>query len=227
MSFIHGGTLIRPVSAVLFDMDGLLIDSERLALECDRCAFEAMGIPMDYSVLLQTLGETAESSNRIFASHIDGPFDTERFWALTRQFFDEKVQAGELEAKPGARELIYFLGQNGIPCALGSSSALTRISVSLQATGLDRFTVIVCGDDPVRSKPEPDIFLLAAERLGICPEHCLVLEDSPSGIRAGFNGGMQVCMIPDLIPWQNEFSRFCHHACTGLADIQTLLKEPL
>ena len=64
MSFIHGGVPVRPIRAVLFDMDGLLIDSEKLALECDHCAFEEMGIPMDYSVLLQTLGETAASSNR-------------------------------------------------------------------------------------------------------------------------------------------------------------------
>ncbi len=223
MSFLHGGIPIRPVSAVLFDMDGLLIDSEKLALECDHCAFEAMGIPMDYSVLLQTLGETADSSNRIFASHIDGPFDAAHFWALTRQFYAEKVREGHLDAKPGAHELLDDLARRGIPFALGSSSAMQRISVSLQACGLDRFPVIVCGDDPVRSKPNPDIFLLAAKRLGIRPQNCLVLEDSPSGIQAGFNGDMQVCMIPDLIAWQKDFARFAHHACTGLSDIPALL----
>ena len=100
---------------------------------------------------------------------------------------------------------------------------MQRISLSLQACGLDRFPVIVCGDDPVRSKPAPDIFTLAARRLGIKPEDCLVLEDSPSGIEAGFNGRMQVCMIPDLIPWRESFARFCHHACTSLTDIPSLL----
>ena len=222
MSFIHGGVPVRPIRAVLFDMDGLLIDSEKLALECDHCAFEEMGIPMDYSVLLQTLGETAASSNRIFAAHISGPFDPDHFWALTRKYYAEKVRTGDLRAKPGARELLDYLEQSGIPFALGSSSGLQRISLSLQTCGLDRFPVIVCGDDPVRSKPAPDIFTLAAQRLGIKPEDCLVLEDSPSGIQAGFNGSMQVCMIPDLIPWRNDFARFCHHACTGLTDILSL-----
>ena len=223
MSFIHGGVPVRPIRAVLFDMDGLLIDSEKLALECDHCAFEEMGIPMDYSVLLQTLGETAASSNRIFAAHISGPFDPDHFWALTRKYYAEKVRAGDLRAKPGARELLDFLARHGIPFALGSSSGMQRISLSLQACGLDRFPVIVCGDDPVRSKPAPDIFTLAARRLGIKPEDCLVLEDSPSGIEAGFNGRMQVCMIPDLIPWRESFARFCHHACTSLTDIPFLL----
>ena len=222
MSFIHGGVPVRPIRAVLFDMDGLLIDSEKLALECDHCAFEEMGIPMDYSVLLQTLGETAASSNRIFAAHISGPFDPDYFWALTRKYYAEKVRTGELRAKPGARELLDYLEHSAIPFALGSSSGLQRISLSLQTCGLDRFPVIVCGDDPVRSKPAPDIFTLAARRLGIKPEDCLVLEDSPSGIEAGFNGRMQVCMIPDLIPWRNDFARFCHHACTGLTDILSL-----
>ena len=223
MSFIHGGVPVRPIRAVLFDMDGLLIDSEKLALECDHCAFEEMGIPMDYSVLLQTLGETAASSNRIFAAHISGPFDPDHFWALTRKYYAEKVRAGDLRAKPGARELLDSLGRHGIPFALGSSSGMQRISLSLQACGLDRFPVIVCGDDPVRSKPASDIFTLAAQRLGIKPEDCLVLEDSPSGIEAGFNGRMQVCMIPDLIPWRESFAHFCHHACTSLTDIPSLL----
>ena len=224
MSFILGGTSLRPIRAVLFDMDGLLIDSERIAMECDRRAFTDMGIDMPYDVLLSTLGETAAASNQIFASHMNIPFNPDRFWPLTQKHYAELIGAGKLSAKPGAIELLDELDRLSIPHALASSSGTRRIALSLCACNLtNRFSVIACGDDPIRSKPEPDIFLLADHRLLVQPQDCLVLEDSLSGIQAGRRGGMQVCMVPDLLPWQETWTPFCDHVCTTLLDVIELL----
>lgn len=224
--FLYGGTLSRPVRAVLFDMDGLLIDSERLSLECDRLAFQDMGISINRSVFLRTLGETIEASTQIYESAIGAPFDADRFWTLTKEHFAHMVRHGQLNAKPGAAHLLNLLAARRISFALASSSGLDRISLSLDAAGLgNRFEVIACGDDHVRSKPAPDIFLLAAERLHVQPLDCLVLEDSLSGIQAGASGGMQVCFIPDLLAWHPEWSAYCQHACESLADIPTFFGE--
>ena len=223
--FIYGGTPLRPIHAVLFDMDGLLIDSERLAIECDSLTFQDMGIHLPRSVFLKTLGETITASNQIYASHLNVPFDPDWFWKQTAEHYASMVSQGQLKAKPGAVQLLDFLDAGSISHALASSSGHERISLSLRACGLEnRFQIIACGDDPVRSKPEPDIFLLAAERLHVPPEDCLVLEDSLSGIRAGFRGGMQVCFIPDLLEWNPQWSSFCHHACESLLDVMTFFK---
>ena len=224
MSFVKGGRLLRPVHAVLFDMDGLLLDSERLAVESDMETLRELGCTPDRDLLLSTLGETDPACNRILAQAYPA-LDLEAFWSRTRARFEERVARGDLHAKPGAARLVRWLSDHSIPYALASSSGHGRIHRSLAACGLDReFSVIASGDDGVRSKPEPDIFLLAARLLHVS-DGCLVLEDSPNGIRAGRRAGMQVVMVPDLLPWREEWSDLADHVCTDLADVITLMNN--
>ena len=207
------------IRAVLFDMDGLLIDSERVAMETDVGIGRRMGYPITMELAMQTLGITWEETVALYTRHCPG-FDAAAF----RRAFDaelaRRVANGDAAAKPGARALLEHLQRAGIPRAVASSSGQARVEMCLRKAGLaDFFSVLVTGDQAAHSKPDPEIFLLAAKKLGAAPAECLVLEDSLNGIKAGRAAGMQVCMVPDLLPYRPEFAPFCDHVAQDLRQV--------
>ena len=198
MQLLFRGALPR-IRAVLFDMDGLLIDSERLAQRSCLQAGRELGYPIDESVTRRLLGCTHEECERIISEALPG-VDVLDYFKRSKRMLDESFPK-ELKAKPGAVTFVSWLSRHGIPYALASSSTRERIVQSLSITGLAfLFPVCLTGEDAAHSKPEPDLFLAAAARLGVSPRDCLVLEDSVNGIKAGRAAGSFVCMIPDIIP---------------------------
>lgn len=212
------------VRAVLFDMDGLLVDSERAAMEASVEIGRQLGYPLPLELALQTLGVTRARTTELYTQALPG-FDPARFYAAFDQELARRAEAGEIPAKPGARALLEYLQEKGIPRAVASSSNLSRVTLCLRRAGLlNYFDQIVTGDQVTRSKPDPEIFLLAARRLDTPPAECLVLEDSPNGIRAGRAGGMQVCMVPDLLPYRPEYAPFCDHVARDLNQVISLIE---
>lgn len=224
MGFLIGGhpgkTAVR---AVLFDMDGLLVDSERLSVEEDLAVTAEMGWPAERSLVMGMLGVTDEECRRRFHEALPG-LDLDRFYEVVRARFYERIEREGLPRKPGAKELLDRVRALGIPYALATSSGALRIERCLKAAGLDgMFPVRATAAEIEHSKPAPDIFLLAADKLGVPYEACLVLEDSPSGVRAGRAAGMQVCMVPDMLPFDPALAPFADHVCDDLNDVITLL----
>ena len=182
----------RAVHAVIFDMDGVIFDSERLYVDCCSEAAEGLGMEGIVETTLRAL--------------------IDRFQEAARALFLEKYRAGLLAVKPGVRELLAYLKRRGVGLAVASSTRTDIVEKELADAGLLPFFGRVVGGDQVsRSKPHPDIFLRAAEALGEQAEHCLVIEDSFNGVRAGRNGvragraaGMQVIMVPDLLQPDGE-----------------------
>ena len=187
-------------AAVVFDMDGLLLDSERVALNLFAQAAAELNLPWEHKVGLRMIGlNSRESDKRVLqAFGADYPIATlrKRFGDL----YEELIDRGGISTKPFAHELLQALKENQIPCAVATSTQRTRAELKLARSGLlPYFQVLACGDEVARSKPAPDIFLLAAERLGQQPEQCLVLEDSNAGVRGAVAAGMSVVMVPDLL----------------------------
>ncbi|MBR1408974.1 MAG: HAD family phosphatase [Clostridia bacterium] len=206
------------IRAVLFDMDGLLVDSERLAQQSCLTAGREMGYPIDERVTRKLLGCTHAECARIISEAFPG-IDTSQYFARSKRALEAAFRK-DLQAKPGAAAFARRLSAQGIPYAIASSSSPDRIEESLALSGLaSLFPVRLTGDDVKHSKPEPDLFLAAAERLGVSPADCLVLEDSVNGIKAGRAAESVVCMVPDLVPYSEALAPWCDAVASSLEEL--------
>ncbi|HZQ60767.1 MAG TPA: HAD family phosphatase [Casimicrobiaceae bacterium] len=185
--------------AVIFDMDGLMLDTEPLAARAWSEAANELGLAFDDSICAHLIGRNfADCRVLIRERHGESyPIDAlMRRWHAT---YDAIVAREGIELKTGLLELLDWLEARRIPKAVATSTRRSRAIAKLVHTSLlERFATLVGGDEVVNGKPEPDIFLEAAARIHAAPEACVVLEDSMPGVRAALAGGMATIMVPDL-----------------------------
>ena len=187
--------------SVIFDMDGTLFDTQRICIPAWDWAGEKQGF--------QNVGEhipfVCGMSDAWWKKHLRDNFptmDIEKFSRDARQFIADNLV---VKYMPGAEELVKFLKEKGVKLAIASGSSQGSIKHHLaEVGGTHYFDAIVGGADIENGKPAPDIFLLAAKKLGAKPEDCYVLEDSPNGIRAGFAAGMKAIGVPDIAQFTDE-----------------------
>lgn len=207
------------IEAVLFDMDGLMFDTERLADIVWAQVGKAHGYTIGPEEMTLMRGTNREEGKRAMLAHMgaDFPFDTlhQQAQALMRERLKDAVPL-----RPGLNELLKFLEQHGVLMAVASSTAQALVEEYLERAGVRRFfKAVVCGDMVTRSKPAPDIYLEAAQRLSVPPAHCLVLEDSYNGVRAGAAAGCETVMIPDLSPATDEMRRLARAVLPSLFEV--------
>ena len=212
------------LSAVLFDMDGLLTDSEGVGYRLLKEGGRQLGFELDDRFLSDLTGtndvECVEAFNRNYPG-----IDAERLLQMYRDRMYAASVGGEIPLKPGVRELLDVLDGHSIPRAVVSSNDRFIIESNLKGHGiLERFDAIVSGDMIRRSKPEPDIYLAAANALGVLPANCLVLEDSPNGLKAGRAAGMRTCMVPDRIPYTDALRACADDVRASLLDVIALIQ---
>ena len=210
----------RMIKAVIYDMDGTLMDSERVSIASWHETNRRLGISIPDDVLNSLIGRNAVSCRKIICDYLDGDEQLAgRAFQVHADLFDELCLT-ELELKPGARESIDALRAAGCHVALATSTARVRAVARLDRFGLvDAFEAITCGDEVERSKPAPDIFLTAAERLHVEPEFCAVVEDSFNGVRAGHAAGMHVFMVPDVLQPTREVAALCDEVLPTLCEL--------
>ena len=195
------------IKAFIFDMDGVIFDSERLYIACSLEASAELGLPREGVVELcyRCIGVTPDRTRQIMLETYRNPALVDAFRDRTVELFLEKYNAGQMDMKPGAEELLKFLKGQGYPLALASSTPTDLVRQELSEAGiLEYFDRIVGGDQVSRSKPNPDIFLRAAELLNADPARCIVIEDSFNGIRAAKAAGMTAIMVPDQLQPDEE-----------------------
>lgn len=212
------------IRAVIFDMDGLLTDSEVIGVTVMQECGRKQGYELDRQVILQTIGSTNTACRATYRRYYPG-LDGERLFEDFKEAMFDLARAGGIPLKKGAKELLEALKARGIPTAVASSSSLETIQLYLGKCGvLPYFQALISGGADIASKPAPDIFLKAARTLGVPPEACLVLEDSVNGIRAGRAAGMTVCMVPDLFPFTEELAPYCDAVKPDLAAVIPLVQ---
>ena len=192
--------------AVIFDMDGVIFDSERIYLECCIAVGKKYDMKNVEEVCHRCIGTTTAMTRQILVDAYGEDFPVDRYTKDTSGLFWERYHAeGQLPVKEGVRELLKCLRDQKIPLALASSTRTEVVQRQLKDAGLlEFFAKVVGGDQVTRSKPEPDVFLKAAEVMEIQPEKCLVIEDSYNGVRAAVAAGMTPVMVPDLLPPTEE-----------------------
>jgi HAD superfamily hydrolase (TIGR01509 family) len=192
---------VKVPAAVIFDMDGLMLDTERLAPRAWADAAQAVGVEFDMAILPSMVGRNFRDCEAIVVERHGRDYPTAELMRAWHRAYDAIVERDGIALKPGLLELLDWLEGESIPKAVATSTRRDRAQAKLDRTGLmSRFVALVGGDEILRGKPAPDIFLLAAERVGHAPAGCIVLEDSEPGVRAALAAGMTPIMIPDLHP---------------------------
>ena len=214
------------IRGVLFDMDGVLFDTENLGQELMPKAVRAFGREMDRSLYHRLLGVNEHLGRQIIAQAYGEDFPYDPFHDLFLQYFLDIAAAGQLPRKPGLAACMQGLKARGIKIALATSTRRPVVECYLrntpELTGV--FDATVCGIEVPKGKPEPDIYLHAAATLGLKPEECLALEDAPSGIRSANSAGCLTVMIPDQDQPSEEIKALLYGKADSLADIISLLE---
>ena len=217
--------LPRQPAAVVFDMDGLIFDTETLYQEAFLAAATIGGHDLPTEVIQRTIGVPWVQSRVLLLEQMGSDFPIDQYFAQMTGHF-ELLAATQLRLKPGVVELLDFLDQLDIPRCIATSSAHSTVQSDLSAHGLaDRFHAVIGHGDYVVSKPSPDPFLTAAKRLGVDPALCLALEDSHNGVRSASAAGMMTVMVPDLMPPTEEIRALCTLVVDDLHAVR-LLVEP-
>lgn len=216
------------VSTVIFDMDGLMFDTERLARDAWERAMAEWGCRIPDALYLSVVGRTAQSAQEVFRQALGADLPMEAICQRKEQYLENALAQQGPPLKPGLLELLAQLEQWSVPRAVASSTARHRVVDRLAQAGVSEyFSVIVGGDDVVHGKPAPDLFLSAARQLGVAPSECVVLEDSDAGIHAASAAGMLSVMVPDLKPPTDESGRLALRVASSLHDAQGVLAEML
>lgn len=216
-------SLPRRVEALVFDMDGLLIDSEVLVRAAVMKAAATLGHDFTHDLYAQGMGRSDADYNAIVRAHFGPGFPMERFLAEETVEIARAFEAGVC-LKQGVVELLDHLDRQGLPYALATSSPRASAQRHLGEHGLwDRFRAVVTREDVDRHKPDPAPFLKAARLLDIDPTACLALEDSHNGVRAAHAAGMMTVMVPDLLHATEEMRDLCVHVLDSLHEVRRLL----
>jgi HAD superfamily hydrolase (TIGR01509 family) len=208
--------------AVIFDMDGLMIDSERVSIACWSQAAQELALPIAEPFWLRLVGLGDRDCEALLREHISAE-QMAALYARCHDLYETRTQQG-LPLRPGILELLDLLQAHGIPRAVATSTRQPRASRKLAACGLlSYFDEVVTSSDVKHPKPAPDIYLLAAEKLGMDPTRCLALEDSPAGTRAALAAGMTVIQVPDLVVPDEVQRALGHRIVDSLLDAHALL----
>lgn len=186
------------VKAVIFDVDGTLLDTERIYMKAWKEAAASMGYEMTDALLQKTRAISSKEAARIFEEEIGNGFSYKAVRPLRVQIAEEIIARESPILKSGVAELLEYLKNKRVPMAVASSTHVDATCEHLESSRiLGYFQAVVGGDMVVNGKPHPDIFLKAAQLLGIAPADCIVVEDSPAGIRAAVSAGIPAVLVPD------------------------------
>ncbi len=212
--------------AVIFDMDGIIFDSERLILDC----WEKVGEKYHFSgireVCIDCIGTNSVKTREIISSYYGESFPYDEYKKEVTGLFREYVQTKGLPVKKGVRELLQYLKAEKIPIGLASSTRLAIVEEELRQAGLyDYFQIVMGGDQLKRSKPEPDIYLLTCEKMGILPKYAYAIEDSYNGIRSAYSAGMMPIMVPDILQADDEMKEKSIAVLQDLFQVEQYFQE--
>lgn len=219
------------VSGIIFDMDGVLIDSERQSNEGWLWAAEQLGVDMPMWLIDSFKGAPAELCCKFFDDYYKGAIDYWEAKELRTQHVYKIRETEGIPVKKGVNDIFEYIRNNGLKCAVATSTRRESAEKTLHKIGVwDYLDAVVYGDEVEHGKPEPDIFLRAAKAIGISPSEAVVVEDSINGIKAGYAADMRVVHIPDTIAIDDDIRKLTYMVCAdlnGLIDVVESINKPV
>lgn len=208
------------MNTVVFDMDGVLFDTERLCMESWLALSEKYAISNMEEFYPKCIGRNDTDTRALVLEYYGADFPYEKFCRETSLWFHDQIDQNGLPVKKGVRELLDFLKEHDWKVGIASSTRCRSVAEHLERAGLrEYFSVIVGGDMVEHSKPQPDIYLIACEKLEASPGQCYAIEDSPNGIRAAYRAGMKPIMVPDLLQPDEEMTRLSYKIFKDLKEV--------
>ncbi|WP_232496108.1 HAD family hydrolase [Novosphingobium kaempferiae] len=226
MAMFPPTALPDPIRAVIFDMDGTLIDTESVHHRAYEQTGKDIGWPLPREVLDAMVGINRDANAVMLAERMGPDFPLARFYDEADALFDATLAAG-LSLRPGAPLILEHFRTSGIPMAIATSTVAPFAQQRLEQAGLlHYFDVIVTRSDVTHPKPHPEPYLLAASRLGVDIADCIAVEDSYAGVRSATSAGLATVMVPDLLPPDEEMTRLVSAVLPSLSDLRDLLLAP-
>jgi HAD superfamily hydrolase (TIGR01509 family) len=217
---------LKNIRAVIFDMDGLLLDSEPVGLSafvesCRECGYEP-----DTRVYYKCIGTNYAGTKEVLTREYGPGFPFDDIYPIWHKKYREGITSVPMPLKPGARDILNYLETEGIKKAVVTSTRQETASKMLSNTNLlDYFEFVLGGDQIEKGKPDPEIYLTGCRRLGEEPTHCLALEDSDNGVLAAYSAGVEVIQVPDLIEPSDRVKALGHRIVRSLGEVERLFRQ--
>lgn len=214
------------LKTVVFDMDGVLFDTERLCMDSWIAIAEDWDIDDIEGVFRQCIGLNGNDTKALVLNHYGQDFPFDDYCKKASEWFRKDVEENGLPIKKGVREILFYLKENEYQIGLASSTKYDSVISHLEHAGIrDYFSVVVTGDMVKHSKPQPDIYLMACKKLGVEPGEAYAIEDSPNGIRAAHAAGMNPIMVPDMIAPDDEMKNLSFMICEDLLAVREYIAD--
>jgi beta-phosphoglucomutase family hydrolase len=215
---------MKNIDAVIFDMDGVLIDSERISFKCFQEIFKEYDYKMDEQFYLKLIGRNFNGIKEIMEREYGADFPFDIIYKKKAQLALETTNKNGVIVKPGVHELIDYLNEEGYKTAVATSTRRERaLELLAEAKIKDKVNFIVCGDEVENSKPDPEIFLKAAKGLDVEPDKCVVIEDSDAGITAAYAAKMKGIHVPDMKELEEDTKDLAFNVCKNLIEVKDYL----
>ena len=210
--------------AVIFDMDGVIFDTEKVYLDIWTEVFEKYGYKMTKELYVTVMGTGRKNVIKTFLENFGDDLPIEKMYEEKDNQLFYRIENQGIPLKEGVKELFSMLKEKDYKIALATSAKRERVEKQIKDKWLkESFDAIVCGDDVEKGKPSPDIFLKAAKEIDVEPENCFVVEDSPAGIKAAFSGGMKGIHVEDLKAADEDILKYCEKNFKNLQEIKEYL----
>lgn len=221
--YVEGNNMKKKL--LIFDMDGLMFDTERIYYKAWQESAKAYGYEIDWNIYTQIVARNSRYIEKVLKQILGDELPYEAICQKKRDLCDAIIEKEGIQKKEGLDELLDYLDEQGIQKVVATSSMREKALRYLELGGIrERFDYIICGSDVEESKPNPEIFLKVAARVGISPDQCMVLEDSRLGIQAAHAAKMTSVFIPDLVKADEEILGNASYCKASLKEVITLLQ---
>jgi len=219
---------LEKLSLVIFDMDGLMFDTERLSIWAWEKAGKDFGYKITHDIMVEATGLDERNIVLYLKRHFGDSFPFYEIKRLESKYYNEYIKKNGVPVKEGLYDLLNFLKANSILRAVATSTYRKLAEECLfLAKVKDQFDLIVCGDDVEKGKPQPDIFLKVARKLNCVPSECIVLEDSENGLKAASRARMRTICVPDLKIPSKEVQKLIYRQFNSLIEVKSFLEQQL
>lgn len=214
------------IEGIIFDMDGLMLDTESIALESWERAGKDFGYVISRELMMKAVGRTLVDTRKLLVKNLGDDFPFEEVRKVRIDYTKEFMSLNGVPMKEGLIEFLEYCRTMEIPTAVATSTNRSDAIELLEKVDIvGYFNTIVCGDEIEKGKPEPDIFLMASKKLGVNPERCIVLEDSENGILAATRANMIPIWIPDIIAESDIARENARYICDSLNEVNIIIDE--